>query len=127
MRIKPRKRAARADNAQIDSAAIGRAKIILTRLHQFASQARTLPPRLHAQQSKVTAFSPQFQVHASGKPMRIFGNKKLPFFQVRPHPSRIDAIAFDEWLLHDRSEEHTSELQSLTNLVCRLLLEKKNG
>src|SRR5262249_62132170 len=26
---------------------------------------------------------------------------------------------------HARSEEHTSELQSLTNLVCRLLLEKK--
>src|SRR6476619_8443687 len=25
-----------------------------------------------------------------------------------------------------RSEEHTSELQSLTNLVCRLLLEKKH-
>src|SRR5258706_2615128 len=25
----------------------------------------------------------------------------------------------------NRSEEHTSELQSLTNLVCRLLLEKK--
>src|SRR5437016_6800343 len=25
-----------------------------------------------------------------------------------------------------RSEEHTSELQSLTNLVCRLPLEKKN-
>src|SRR5262249_58563771 len=30
---------------------------------------------------------------------------------------------------HDfpRSEEHTSELQSLTNLVCRLLLEKKKS
>src|SRR5437016_10759108 len=28
--------------------------------------------------------------------------------------------------LSPRSEEHTSELQSLTNLVCRLLLEKKN-
>src|SRR5437016_10896959 len=28
--------------------------------------------------------------------------------------------------LHDlRSKDHTSELQSLTNLVCRLLLEKK--
>src|SRR5438093_8049147 len=27
--------------------------------------------------------------------------------------------------LRQRSEEHTSELQSLTNLVCRLLLEKK--
>src|SRR2546430_12509677 len=27
---------------------------------------------------------------------------------------------------HSRSEEHTSELQSQSNLVCRLLLEKKN-
>src|SRR5258706_10137538 len=33
-------------------------------------------------------------------------------------PHAILAVAF-------RSEEHTSELQSLTNLVCRLLLEKK--
>src|SRR5437016_6447535 len=33
----------------------------------------------------------------------------------------------EEWFiaLCERSEEHTSELQSLTNLVCRLLLEKK--
>src|SRR5438045_6598666 len=28
---------------------------------------------------------------------------------------------------HGRSEEHTSELQSLRHLVCRLLLEKKNS
>src|SRR4030066_1806978 len=28
--------------------------------------------------------------------------------------------------VHWRSEEHTSELQSHLNLVCRLLLEKKN-
>src|SRR2546430_5464564 len=28
--------------------------------------------------------------------------------------------------LDERSEEHTSELQSQSNLVCRLLLEKKN-
>src|SRR2546427_7030491 len=28
---------------------------------------------------------------------------------------------------HDRSEEHTSELQSQSNLVCRLLLAKKNA
>src|SRR5438046_6133707 len=28
-------------------------------------------------------------------------------------------------VIERRSEEHTSELQSLTNLVCRLLLEKK--
>src|SRR2546427_2934669 len=29
------------------------------------------------------------------------------------------------WLQCSRSEEHTSELQSQSNLVCRLLLEKK--
>src|SRR5258706_4075498 len=34
-------------------------------------------------------------------------------------------VALATRALHFRSEEHTSELQSLTNLVCRLLLEKK--
>src|SRR5688572_32466685 len=29
------------------------------------------------------------------------------------------------WIAYWRSEEHTSELQSQSNLVCRLLLEKK--
>src|SRR2546430_6334955 len=39
------------------------------------------------------------------------------------HP--IQAMGF--WLFGFlRSEEHTSELQSQSNLVCRLLLEKKN-
>ena len=35
------------------------------------------------------------------------------------------ALDLDHETLLYRSEEHTSELQSLTNLVCRLLLEKK--
>src|SRR2546430_12704710 len=30
-----------------------------------------------------------------------------------------------KWTVDPRSEEHTSELQSQSNLVCRLLLEKK--
>src|SRR2546427_1313487 len=34
-------------------------------------------------------------------------------------------LAFREDALDGRSEEHTSELQSQSNLVCRLLLEKK--
>src|SRR5262249_16334428 len=37
-------------------------------------------------------------------------------------PSSDSPWRWDVW---GRSEEHTSELQSLTNLVCRLLLEKK--
>src|SRR5256885_7044022 len=39
-----------------------------------------------------------------------------------PPPSRQTP-----WLTLRRSEEHTSELQSPCNLVCRLLLEKKNS
>src|SRR5258706_6465596 len=35
------------------------------------------------------------------------------------------ALGAQGWVAWHRSEEHTSELQSLTNLVCRLLLEKK--
>lgn len=102
MRVKPRKRLARADNAQIDGAAIGRAKIILRRLHQFASQPGTLPPGLHAEQPKITAFSSQFHVHASREAVRVFRNKKSPFFQVSRYAQRIDALAFEERALHDK-------------------------
>ena len=35
------------------------------------------------------------------------------------------SVAVPVILLHKRSEEHTSELQSPDHLVCRLLLEKK--
>src|SRR5258706_12853155 len=38
---------------------------------------------------------------------------------------RMRRLALGEREARARSEEHTSELQSLTNLVCRLLLEKK--
>src|SRR2546430_11349580 len=52
----------------------------------------------------------------SPNPLRVPG-EDLPHvshFFVEPHPY---------W----RSEEHTSELQSQSNLVCRLLLEKKKN
>src|SRR5438093_11525760 len=37
----------------------------------------------------------------------------------------VEGLAELATMIESRSEEHTSELQSLTNLVCRLLLEKK--
>src|SRR5688572_32047930 len=45
-------------------------------------------------------------------------------------PGRIEVLADyqgegESWQNLRRSEEHTSELQSQSNLVCRLLLEKK--
>src|SRR5687767_15721341 len=45
------------------------------------------------------------------------GKISLPDMAGRPTESRVHD--------HVRSEEHTSELQSLAYLVCRLLLEKK--
>src|SRR5699024_12139376 len=38
----------------------------------------------------------------------------------------ISARAIASWAASTRSEEHTSELQSRFDLVCRLLLEEKN-
>src|SRR5436853_3886317 len=53
----------------------------------------------------------------------------LPIFAVPALPDWRDrGCAFGKSVRHDarrRSEEHTSELQSLRHLVCRLLLEKK--
>src|SRR5437899_3884334 len=46
-----------------------------------------------------------------------------PDYLVRP---AIHANVLAE-RVHSRSEEHTSELQSLRHLVCRLLLEKKKN
>src|SRR5436190_16430285 len=60
----------------------------------------------------------------------------LPIYAwVEGHPGRFraasrqenDSGVEDPRRNHFRSEEHTSELQSHSDLVCRLLLEKKNA
>src|SRR5688572_10705964 len=43
--------------------------------------------------------------------------RRMPIQTARPHPSGVLSTG-----LRVRSEEHTSELQSQSNLVCRLLL-----
>src|SRR5437016_13983747 len=50
-----------------------------------------------------------------------------PGFDDHVGKTRFDHRSLDrrDGSRQNRSEEHTSELQSLTNLVCRLLLEKK--
>src|SRR2546430_17583726 len=47
--------------------------------------------------------------------------------QITPGRWDVDRVRCSDLLgaSDDRSEEHTSELQSQSNLVCRLLLEKK--
>src|SRR2546430_12771891 len=45
----------------------------------------------------------------------------------RTHPVRRSRYSLSPVASRARSEEHTSELQSQSNLVCRLLLEKKKN
>src|SRR5207302_7297809 len=54
----------------------------------------------------------------------------LPIFRAGPRDRPRHCAPAARWwrrrhARHGRSEEHTSELQSRENLVCRLLLEKK--
>src|SRR5699024_12663744 len=51
-----------------------------------------------------------------------------PSMELKPFRAHVDGawmVARTGYTGEDRSEEHTSELQSRFDLVCRLLLEKK--
>src|SRR3712207_8814722 len=68
-------------------------------------------------------------VFGGGYRTRAEGRNRAALAAVIPDPRVVDGEA-DEGrkprpLLIERSEEHTSELQSRQYLVCRLLLEKK--
>src|SRR5260370_4464617 len=64
-------------------------------------------------------------LHFSGS-KRGLGNLRMPMAPEEVPKSKAQALWILE-LLRGRSEEHTSELQSHLNLVCRLLLEKKKN
>src|SRR5205807_4380718 len=60
---------------------------------------------------------------AQGKPLQAFEELRTV---LESDPKSIDALYYLSVASKElRSEEHTSELQSPCNLVCRLLLEKK--
>src|SRR3989442_9050572 len=52
--------------------------------------------------------------------------RKLPYRSIQIFRPSLLLGERPEFRLGERSEEHTSELQSRPHLVCRLLLEKKN-
>src|SRR5204862_6163706 len=51
----------------------------------------------------------------------------LPIYAGHVRHHQVDAREFVDQRLGERSEEHTSELQSRREIVCRLLLEKKKN
>src|SRR5256885_13321216 len=72
---------------------------------------------------------PQLDLHqrvGAGERMRALGLRALGRQQIEA-AAAIDRLAgLAHRIVDGRSEEHTSELQSPCNLVCRLLLEKTN-
>src|SRR5699024_11580235 len=54
------------------------------------------------------------------------GSTEQIFNPMQYNLSVVDTFFYEKYVNHPRSEEHTSELQSRFDLVCRLLLEKQN-
>src|SRR2546430_11439345 len=65
-----------------------------------------------------------FRLCGAGQALRV--ENRIPGADANPYLAFAATIAAGLHGLASRSEEHTSELQSQSNLVCRLLLEKKN-
>src|SRR3712207_7383637 len=79
----------------------------------FRSEVRPWPTRS----------SPHSHAAQDGRRLVAQRLKRLPEEHVEFEA--VAAALLDHELAPDRSEEHTSELQSRQYLVCRLLLEKK--
>src|SRR2546422_5196455 len=81
----------------------------------------TVEPRQNVEvQAQVTGVLTQVTFHEGDE---VAAGQVL--FQIEPRPFQAALEQAKGMLAWDRSEEHTSELQSRLHLVCRLLLEKK--
>src|ERR1039457_7417162 len=95
--------------------------------------------RRHLRRCKIAALPELKRILGTDADLTVFRKlKQLDYLASYTHRGRFYTLAeiarFDDhglwsheavWFSRYRSEEHTSELQSPCNLVCRLLLEKK--
>src|SRR5690606_41177299 len=88
---------------------------------RYCSNSCRLSYRLHRRPRPERKMSEKIKV-VQGEKLR--GAEKLARIPIKVIPT--DELPRKPDWIRVRSEEHTSELQSRENLVCRLLLEKKN-
>src|SRR5437899_9003846 len=94
----------------------------ISNLRSAKDSSRKLPPFILSRSRRLRCLH-SFPTRRSSD---LFSGAVRPSFEAGArwlHPRTSAAIVTDG---RTRSEEHTSELQSLRHLVCRLLLEKKN-
>src|SRR5260370_29623695 len=92
--------------------------ILSTRSRRSSKNAPNSPSSRPDRSAQVVCYEYQFfQGRPTGCPFSLWHSQSCS-----PCAS---SKGLQDWLCHKRSEEHTSELQSHLNLVCRLLLEKK--
>src|SRR2546426_8162290 len=85
-----------------------------------SSRGRATTPFRPRQRSRTTSHSAPTAFAPPGT-----GGRERSAWSTYPGPSGESRAWIMPWTSRRRSEEHTSELQSPCNLVCRLLLEKK--
>src|SRR2546430_13242460 len=86
--------------------------------------------RLHARETSAKGVEPELPEHTSqGAPELGQWGRRVVLFDVGcgALTGIRERLAENATCCPSRSEEHTSELQSQSNLVCRLLLEKKKN
>src|SRR5262245_62938551 len=100
------------------------------RLHMLADRATVLCNQRLREGDEMEYGSIEREIHIDAAPEVVYEVISTPAHlrewwpdeaELEPLPGATGVISFG-----NRSEEHTSELQSLRHLVCRLLLEKKN-
>src|SRR5687767_1895493 len=86
---------------------------------------------VHAEQRMFATLDPTSRRLRLPREQEVIINDTVGFIRALPPDllsafrATLEEIVDSNLLIHARSEEHTSELQSLAYLVCRLLLEKK--
>src|SRR2546427_534724 len=93
---------------------------LVARLQALARRRPALPPAQHTVADLEVDLTAR-EVRRGGRPLRLTAKEFALLELFVSHPGQV----LDRATITARSEEHTSELQSQSNLVCRLLLEKK--
>src|SRR5262249_53318193 len=86
-----------ADRAQLHGNTPGFNGEFLGGIHQFSSEAVSLLPGINAEEAKVHAVTPFFEINATNESPTLFKNQELTRAEILQRAFAVDAIATYEW------------------------------